>query len=55
MEVSTGTLVFFDLKLKLDKESKEISSINIFAKDANSFTYVFPSKCFPKNNTENIP
>ena len=27
----------------------------MFAKDTNSFTYVLPSKCFPKNNIESIP
>ena len=27
----------------------------MFAKDTDSFTYVFPSTCFPKNNIENIP
>ena len=54
MEVSTGALKFSDLKLKFDKESREISSIRVFAKDANSFTYVLPSKFFPINSTENM-
>ena len=27
----------------------------MFAKDTDSFTYVLPGKCFPKNNNENIP
>ena len=27
----------------------------MFAKDTDSFTYVLPSTCFPKNNIENIP
>ena len=27
----------------------------MFAKDTDSFTYVLPSRCFPKNNIEHIP
>ena len=41
MEVATDT-EFLDLKLKFDKESKQIS-VDVFAKDTNSFTYVAPS------------
>ena len=52
MEVATDTLEFLDLKLKFDKESKQIS-VDVFPKDANSFTYVLPSTCFPKNNIGN--
>ena len=54
MEVATDTLEFLDLRLKFDKESKQIS-VDVFAKDTDSFTYVLPSTCFPKNNIENIP
>ena len=54
MEVTTDTLEFFDLKLKFDKESKQIS-VDVFVKDIDRFTYVLPSTCFPKNNIENIP
>ena len=54
MEVATDTLEFLDIKLNFDKESKQIS-VDVFAKDTESFTYVLPSMCFPKNNTENIP
>ena len=54
MEVATDTLEFLDLKLKSDKESKQIS-VDVFAKDTDSFTYVFPSTCFSKNNIENTP
>ena len=54
MEVATDTLVFLDLKLKFEKESKQISE-DVFAKDTNSFTYVLPSTCFPKSNIESIP
>ena len=54
IEVATDTLEFLDLKLKFDKESKQIS-VDVFAKDTDSFTYVLPSTCFPKNNIENIP
>ena len=54
MEVSTDILVFLDLKLKFDKEFKHIS-VDAFAKDTESFTYVLPSMCFPKNNLESIP
>ena len=54
MEVATDTLEFLDLKLKFDKESKQIS-VDLFAKDTENFIYVLPSTCFPKNNIENIP
>ena len=54
VEVATVTLELLYFKLKLDKESKQIS-INVFAKDTYSFTYVLSSTCFPKNNIENIP
>ena len=54
IEVATDILEFLDLKLKFDKESKQIS-VDVFAKDTDSFTYVLPSTCFPKNNIENIP
>ena len=54
MEVATDTLEFLDLKLKFDKESKQIS-VDVFAKDTDSLTYVLPSTCFPKNYIENIP
>ena len=54
MEVATDTLEFLDLKLKFDKESKQIS-VDVFAKDVNSFTYVHPSTCFSKSNIEVIP
>ena len=54
MEVGKDVLEFLDLKLKLDKEHKRIS-VDIFAKATNSFTYVLPSTCFPKNNIENVP
>ena len=54
MEFPTSTLEVLDLKLKFDKESKQIS-VDLFAKDTDSFTYDLPSTCFPKNNIENIP
>ena len=54
MEVATYTLEFLDIKPKFDKESKPIS-VDVFAKDTDSFTYVLPSTCYPKNNIENIP
>ena len=50
---ATDTLEFLDLELKFDKESKQIY-VDVFAKDTESFTYVLPSTCFPKNNIENI-
>ena len=53
MEVAIDTLEFLDLKLKFDKESKQIS-VDVFAKDTDSFTYVLHSTCFPKNNIENF-
>ena len=39
MEVATDTLEFLDLKVKFDKQSKYIS-VDVFAKDTDSFTYV---------------
>ena len=53
MEVAEVVLEFLDLKLTFDKEYKHIS-VGIFAKATNSFTYVLPSTCFPKNSIENI-
>ena len=53
MEVATDTLEILDLKLKFDRESKQIS-VDVFAKDTDSFPYVLPSTCFPENNIENI-
>ena len=43
-----------EVTFKFDKESKQIS-VDVFAKDTDSFTYVLPSTCFIKNNIENIP
>ena len=54
MEAGKDVLEFLDLKLKFDKEHKRIS-VDIFAKATNSFTYVLPSPCFPKNSIENVP
>ena len=54
MEVANYRLEFLDLKLKFHKESKQ-TSVDMFAKDTDSFTYVLPSTCFPKNIIENIP
>ena len=53
MEVATVVLEFLNFKLKFDKESKQIS-VDVFAKDTDSFTYFLPSMCFPKNNIENF-
>ena len=47
MEVATDILEFSDLKLKFDKESKQIL-VDVFAKDTNSFTNIPPSTCFLK-------
>ena len=53
MEVATDLLEILDVKLKFDKEWKQIT-VNVFAKDANSFTYIIPSTCFLTNNIESI-
>ena len=45
MEVATDTLEFLDLKLKFDKESKQIS-VDVFAKVTNNFMYVLRSTRF---------
>ena len=52
--INNDVLEFLDLKLTFDKECKYIS-VDIFAKATNSFTYVLPSSCFPKNSIENVP
>ena len=54
MEVATDTLEFLDLRLKFDKESKQISE-DVFAKDTETFTYALPSTGFPQDSIENIP
>ena len=54
MEVAENVLEFLDLKFAFDKEYKRISA-DILAKATNSFTYVLPSTCFPKNSIENVP
>ena len=54
MDFSTDTFQSLDFKPKLDKKSKQ-NSVDVFVEDNESFTYVFPSTCFPKNNLENIP
>ena len=30
-------------------------SVEIYAKPTNSFTYVLPSTCYPRNNINNVP
>ena len=47
-------LEFLDVKLTFDKEYKRML-VDIFAKATNSFTYVLPNTCFPKNSTETVP
>ena len=54
VEVATGTLEFLGLKIKFDKDIKQIY-VDVFTKETYSFTYVLHSTCFPKNNVENIP
>ena len=54
MEVRKYVSQFLDLKLKFDKQHKRIL-VDVFAKATNSFTYVPPSICFPKNSIENVP
>ena len=29
--------------------------VDVYAKSTNSFTYVLPSTCYPKRNTNSIP
>ena len=53
MEVAKDVSEFLHLKLKFDEEYKCIS-VDTFAKATNSFTYVLPSTCFPKNSIENV-
>ena len=47
MEVAPTHYSFLDLKLKFDKESKQIS-VDVFGNDTRSFIYVLPSTCFLK-------
>ena len=43
---------FLDLKLKLRNNKIAVDG---FAKPTNSFTYVLPTNCYPRNSTNNIP
>ena len=45
-------LAFLDLKLKLENSK---TSVDIFAKLTNSFTYVLPTSCYPRKSFNNIP
>ena len=47
MEVTADTLEVLDLKIKFDKESTQIS-VDVLAKDTDSFRCVLPSMCVPK-------
>ena len=49
MEVAKDVLDFRDLKLTFDNEYKCIS-VGTFATATNSFIYILPSPCFPKNS-----
>ena len=49
MEVAKDVLEFRDLKLTFDNEYKCIS-VGTFATATNSFIYILPSPCFPKNS-----
>ena len=46
-------LEFPDLNLHVDEHNK--ICVDVFAKPANSFTYVLPSTCYPKKNINNVP
>ena len=45
-------LEFLDLSLHIDEYNKIY--LNVFAKPANSFTYVLPSTCYLKKNINNV-
>ena len=49
MEVATDALELLYLNLNFDKECKKFS-VDVFAKDTDSFTYFLPSTCFLKNS-----
>ena len=49
---SDAGLEFLDLKLKI---SEGKIRVHVFTKSTNSFTYITPNTCYPKNNICNIP
>ena len=51
--VNESVLQFLDLRLHIGEHSK--ICVDVFAKPTNSFTYVLPSTCNPKNNVNNVP
>ena len=46
---------FFDFKNNIDTSGKITFTMPVYAKATNSFKYVFPSKCYPRRNINNIP
>ena len=53
MKVAKDFLEFLNLRLTLDRESNHIS-VQIFTKTTNTFIYILPCTCSPKNKIENI-
>ena len=47
-----STLEILDLSLHINEQNK--ICVDVYAKPTNSFTYVFPSTCYPKRNINNI-
>ena len=53
MEIAGDTVLgFLDLKLKINEGKIRV---DVFAKSTNSFSYITPNSCCPKNNICNIP
>ena len=52
--VKGSGLDFLDLNLRFNSDTCRIE-VDVYAKPTNSFTYVIPTTCYPKNNIDNIP
>ena len=47
-----SALEFLDLSFHINEQNK--ICVDVYAKPTRSFTYVLPSKCYPKRNKNNI-
>ena len=47
-----SVLEFLDLSLHINEQNK--ICVDVYTKPTRSFTYVLPSKCYPKRNKKNI-
>ena len=50
---NNSVLEFLDLNLHINEHNK--ICVDVYAKPTNSFTYLLPSACYPKNSINKIP